>query len=93
MQIVEMTSIAQVVVSLLQTGLIAWGISLMKLSNEERKANTAVLYGIAEDLKANAATLNASVATLNANAAALNAQTATLNAHTDALRKLLDEKG
>ena len=86
MQIVEMTSIAQVVVSLLQTGLIAWGISLMKLSNEERKANTAILYGIAEDLKANAATLNA-------NAAALNAQTATLNTHTDALRKLLDEKG
>ena len=93
MQIVEMTAVAQVVVSLLQTGLIAWGISLMKQSNEERKANTAVLYGIAEDLKANAATLNANAATLNANAAALNAQTATLNAHTDALRKLLDEKG
>ena len=38
-------------VSLLQTGLITWGIWLMSQSNVERKANADVLQGVAETLR------------------------------------------
>ena len=38
-------------VSLLQTGLITWGIWLMSQSNAERKANADVLQGVAETLR------------------------------------------
>lgn len=44
-------------VSLLQTGLITWGIWLMSQSNAERKANADVLQGVAETLRGHTATL------------------------------------
>ena len=65
-------------ISLLQTGLITWGIWLMSQSNVERqvnadvmKANTDVLQGVAETLRGH---------------------TATLEIHTQALRHLLEER-
>ena len=44
-------------VSLLQTGLITWGIRLISQSNTERKANADVLQGVAETLRGHTATL------------------------------------
>ena len=65
-------------ISLLQTGLITWGIWLMSQSNAERKANADVM-------KANANVLQGVAETLRGH-------TATLEIQTQALRHLLEER-
>ena len=69
---------AQVFVRVGQTMVIAWGIWLMRSSNQEWQAT-------AEMLREEAALLREQRTTLHE-------QTTTQNAHTDALRRLLEDK-
>ena len=97
---------ARVWVSVGQTALIAWGIWLMRISNQERQATVDMLREEAamlreqrttqdthtEALKEQTATQNAHTQALNEQLALTRSQAASLDAHTDALRRLLEER-
>ncbi len=83
---------AQVFVRVGQTMLIAWGIWLMRSSNQERQATSEMLRDQATMLRSQAKTLDAHTEGLKEQTALLREQAATQNAHTGVLRRLLEDK-